>query len=146
MENIPVSQRASVIFVVNQLKGETVPTNFGYNDMAVMIAYGQSNEAGIPTVNSDMISRFLSTHPAVPADVGRIHPEMIQGYLDRLAKSHLIDEQPTKGHYRMSDDISRCLVADSDSLKSPHIDEFLFHGFRLFSAWEIRAQQARQST
>ena len=140
MEGIPIQLRAVLRLAVDGLKEKTAPTSIGYNDMAVMIAYGQSQEYGIPTVNADMISRFLSKHPAVPNNA-RMQPPVVQGYLEELADKALIDAQPEQGNYRMRDDTSSCLVADTDYMKSPTIDEFLFHGFRLHSAWEIQKQK-----
>ena len=135
MEGIPIQLRATLIFVVDGLKEKTAPTSIGYNDMAVMIAYGQSMEEGIPTVNANMISRFLSKHPAVQSDA-KMTSQMVHGYLEELADKALIEEQE-KGSYRMRDDISSCLVENTEYMKSPTIDEFLFHGFRLHSSREI---------
>ena len=89
MEGIPIQLRAVLGFVVDGLKEKIAPTCIGYNDMAVMIAYGQSKECGIPTVNADMVSRFLSMHPAVPSDA-RIQPQVVQGYLEELASAKLM--------------------------------------------------------
>ena len=141
MDGIPIQLRAVLRLVVDGLKEKTAPTSIGYNDMAVMIAYGASQEHGIPTVNSNMISNFLSNHPAVPNDA-RMQPQMVQGYLEELADRALIDAQPEQGNYRMRDDTGSCLVVDTDYMKSPTIDEFLFHGFRLHSAWDIQRQKA----
>ena len=137
MEGIPVQQRAALRFAVDRLKEKTAPTSIGYNDMAVMIAYGHSKEYGTPTVNADMISRFLSKDPAVPSDA-IMQPQMVQEYLEELASKALIDAQPKQGDYRMRDDISPCLVAGTNDMKSAHIDVLLFHGFRLHSALEIQ--------
>lgn len=141
MEEIPIQLRASLRLAVDELKEKTAPTSIGYNDMAVMIAYGRSQEYGAPTVNADMISRFLSKHPAVPGDA-RMQSEMVQGYLEELASHALIDAQPEQGDYRMRDDISPYLVANMNHMKSAHIDEFLFHGFRLHSALEIQRPES----
>ena len=145
MEGIPIQLRAFLRLAVDTLKEKTAPTSIGYNDMVVMIAYGQSLEAGIPTVNAEMIFRYLAKHPAVPSDA-KMQPQIVQGYLEELADKALIDKLPEQGNYIMRGDISSCLVEDTDSMKSPHIDEFLFHGFRLHSAWEIRKQKVDLKT
>lgn len=144
MDEIPIEYKAALILAVETLREEPAPTSIGHNDMAVMIAYGQSLEFGIPTINTDMISRFLSKHLAVPKDA-RMQPKVVQGYLEKLADSRLIDEEQKQGDYRMRDDTSTYLVAYTKMLKSPHIDELLFHGFRLYSAWEIKKQKTRNT-
>ncbi|MBU3913244.1 MAG: hypothetical protein KKE50_04070 [Nanoarchaeota archaeon] len=137
MEEIPIQQRTVLRFAVGKLKEKTAPTSMGYNDMAVMIAYGQPQGGGVLTVNAEMISRFLSKHSAVPSDA-RMQPSVVQGYLEELANNALIDAQPGQGNYRMRDDISSYLVTDADDMKSPVIDKFLFDGFRVYSYWEIQ--------
>mgnify|MGYP001597486401 CR=1 FL=1 len=91
MEGLPIQLRAALRVTVDGLKGETAPTSLGYNDMAVMIAYGESDECGIPTINADMVSRFLLKNLAVPKDA-RMQPQVVQGYLERLEDAVLINK------------------------------------------------------
>lgn len=80
---------------------------------------------------------------AVPSDA-RIQPEIVQGYLEKLAINNLIDREHKDGDYRIGSDTSTILVRCSEMLKTPdpNIDEFLFHGFRVYSAWETSKQMA----
>src|SRR3989338_6126023 len=92
-EGIPGQLRIVISIAVDGLKKGTAPTSLGYNDMAIMIAYGQSREFGIPEVHADMISKFLLKHPSVPSD-SRMQPDVVQGYLETLAESAIIEELP----------------------------------------------------
>lgn len=58
MDEIPLHCGAVILFAVQSLREDPAPTSIGYNDMALMIAYGEFREYGIPTFNSRMISRF----------------------------------------------------------------------------------------
>jgi hypothetical protein len=136
MENIPIELRAVVSLSVNGLKELEAPTSIGYNDMAIMIAFGESREMGIPTVSAEMISEYLGRHPAVPDDA-RMQPDKVQGYLDILHEYSLIEEGNDAGSYKMRSDMSSCIVRDYERLKSPDIDDLLFHGFRLYCAHAI---------
>ena len=135
MQGIPLQLEAAIILAVEGLKREQAPTSIGYNDMAVMIAYGQS-ERGIPTVDKTMVAEFLRKHPAVPEDA-RMTPDVVQTYLDVLADAALLERQGEPTKYRMRDDTSALIVNETDRLKSIHIDDFLFHGFRLHGSWAI---------
>lgn len=135
MEGILPQHRASINYVVGQLRERKTPIGVGYNDMAIMLAHGQS-ELGIPIVNSAMISSFLAKHPAVPEDA-RMESDRVQNYLQVLEEAHLIDALENPGDYRMRGDTSEILVADTGRLKSPHIDDFLFHGFRIHAGWTL---------
>lgn len=139
MQGISPALEVAVVLAVSSLKEERAPTSIGYNDMAVMIAYGQS-EMGMPTVDREMVAKFLSRHPAVPTDA-RMAPEAVQQYLDVLVDRNLLDRQSDPSKYRMRDDTSMSIVAHTDKLKSGHIEEFLFHGFRLHSAWAIEQER-----
>jgi hypothetical protein len=121
------------------LEQKTAPTSIGYNDMALMIAYGKSLEYGCHAVNPSMISGFLLRHSAVPDNI-KMHPKLVRGYLEELADARLIEREITPGDYRMSEDTSSCLVDASEYIKSSHIDDFLFHSFRVYCAREMRKQ------
>ena len=142
MAGIQLALRAVVSISVDGLKEIKAPTSIGYNDMAVMIAFGQSAEMGIPSVNSRMISEYLKKHPAVPADA-RMTPEGVQPYLDELVKYALIERQQNPGDYKMRDEMSECIFTDYARFKSPHIDDFMFHGFTLHSAWAIDKERRK---
>ena len=142
MEGIPLSLRVTVSLSVGGLKEKKAPTSLGYNDMAVMIAFGESKAYVIPTVNSQMISEFLKKHPAVPADA-RMEPEAVQLYLDELVHYALIEKQQNPRDYRMRDDEGACIFTDYEILKSPHIDDIMFHGFRLHSASAIDKERRK---
>jgi hypothetical protein len=135
MDQIHKGLRAVVNLSVEHLREREAPTRIGYNDMAIMIAFGQS-ELGIPTVNSGMISTYLGKHPAVP-EGARMGPDGVQRYLDILHDSTLIEAKEKLGDYQMRDDIGQILAMDAGRLKSPHIDDLFFHGFRLHSAWTL---------
>ncbi|MBI2631777.1 hypothetical protein HYW75_02130 [Candidatus Pacearchaeota archaeon] len=143
MDYIHSEYKVAILFAVNHLKEESAPSSIGYNDMALMIAYGESSEYGIPTVNSDMISRFLLKHQAVPINA-RMLPQTVKIYLEKLATENLIDREINDGDYRMRNDTSTILVRSTDLLKSSDIDKTLFHGFRVYSAWEIYKQITSQ--
>lgn len=142
MERILPEHLAAIRLVVGGLKSRTAPTSIGYHDMAIMIAFGQSNEYGIPTVSADMVYKYLAKHPAVPLDA-RMGPETIQGYLDVLTENTLLERQGAEKQYRMRDDDGACILSQYEHLKSPHIDDFLFHGFRIHSAGEIHKQRSQ---
>ena len=90
MEGIPRELEAVLSVVVNNLKELEAPTNLGYNDMAIMIAFGRSTEMGTPTVNAEMISEYLGKNSAVP-DNARMQPDEVQKYLDMLQSNKLIE-------------------------------------------------------
>ena len=129
MERIPIQLIAAVSSSVDGLKELKAPTSIGFNDMAIMIAFGESTEMGIPTVNAKMISEYLGKKNAVP-DNARMQPDEVQKYLNVLCGYNLIEKQTNPTDYKMRDDISSCIVSCHEELKSPYIDDLLFHGFR----------------
>lgn len=145
MEETPPQSRATVVSAVEDLKKESAPTSIGYNDMAVMIAFGQSDEDGIPTVSADMIAIYLAKHVAVPEDA-RMQTEAVQGYLDFLTDRALLEQQTDAKKYLMKDDAGPCIVESYERLKSPKIGDLLFHGFRKYSSWEIDKERRAESS
>ena len=139
MEGIPRELEAVLSVVVNNLKELEAPTNLGYNDMAIMIAFGRSTEMGTPTVNAEMISEYLGKNSAVP-DNARMQPDEVQKYLDMLQSNKLIESQIKPRDYKMRDDISSCIVTEYKQLKSSHVGDLLFHGFRLHGAYSINRE------
>jgi len=118
------------------LKETKAPTSIGYNDMAIMIAFGQSDEYGIPTVGASMIADYLARNPSVPEDAG-MQSGAVQEYLDVLINNALLWRQENPHTYKMRDDIGSCIIDNFERNKSPHIQEMLFNRFRIYCANEM---------
>ncbi len=132
--------RAGVWTSVKSLGERQAPTRFGYNDMAVLIAYGYSDEEGTPTVSAEMISEFLNRHPTVP-DYAKLNREQVQLYLDELAKVTMLERRGNG--YRMREDISFPILERLEELKSPELNDEMLAGFKLHSAWQIEIDRER---
>lgn len=142
MDKIPPELRAAVCVSVDGLKQSKAPSAIGFNDMAITIAFGDS-EYGTPVVNASNISDFLSRNPAVPNNA-KMKPNVVQQYLNVLNDSHLIEEQKrqdSKNDYIMRGDVSSIILASYKNLKSLEINDALFHGFRVYSGLKIIPQQ-----
>jgi len=138
MEGILPQHAAAVIACVKGLGQEHAPTSLGYNDMTVMIAYGRTGLPANPSMDANMISAYLGKNPVVPTDA-RMDSESVQTYLEKLVHFNLIEErrEGEEVRYEMRDDDSEIIVAATDRLKSPHIDDLFFHGFRVHCAWQM---------
>ncbi len=142
MDGIPPELIAAVCASVDGLKQNKASSTIGFNDMAITIAFGHS-EYGTPTVNASNISDFLNKNPAVPNDA-RMKPDVVQQYLNVLNDSHLIEEQKrqdSKNDYIMRGDVSSIIVSSYKKLKSPEINDALFHGFRVYGGLKIIPQK-----
>lgn len=146
MQGILPQHAAGIVMNVGLAGQEQAPTSVGYNDMAVMIAYGRSLEVPNPRIDVNMISKYLGKHPAVPHDA-RMDSDSVQAYLDKLAYFDLIKEigEGREVRYEMRADDSEIIVAETDRLKSPHIDDFFFHGFRVHCGWQMSPQPTHRN-
>lgn len=113
------------------------PTSLGYNDMAVMIAFGQFivNKP----VNAELISKYLASSRCVPGDA--VMPsELVDSYLEMLANRALIAHNASDG-YVMKHDVCDTLFTHYVDLKSPRVMDGFFHCFIPFFGNEMRGQR-----
>lgn len=131
INGIPIPTIIATRMAVSGLKTKEAPYSLGYNDMAVMLSFGRTKELGSPIFTANQVADFLGRHMAVPED-SRMPEVDVSRYFAELKSYSLLEQVQDK--FEMRDDISYSIWSDYKNLKSPHIDDFLFHGFTLMSS------------
>lgn len=128
----------AAILTVDGLKNKEYqrsPSSLGYNDIAVMIAFAHSDATPNLEFHAPLIQEYLSYGEYVPEDARKMNAFDIDSYLDILSKECklIVFDSHEEGFpkYTMPNYIARAISSEMPRLKSSHLDDLFFHGFRM---------------
>jgi hypothetical protein len=128
---IPEHIREKTTFALREVAASRAPTGIGFQDIALMIAYGEQEEDRMALINSGMLCKFLHGNQSAPETARLMQPSTAQRYLDSLSSVDLIEHTLGDG-YQMQNGVAQVLRESARVMKSPHVDELLFRGFKIF--------------